>query len=291
MVNKIRIKVGATSANLGPGFDSLGIALNIYDIYEFELSNEYSTVGFEDEYNNVSSNLIIEAYKKYGLVKNLFVKPVKVSLIKSSIPISRGLGSSAACIIAGVKAAAYFLSINDEMILNVATLIEGHPDNVVPCFTGNLCASFIDDNHVYYGQYKVSSDISILAIYPRFKLRTDVARKILPTQLNYETCVYNLSRVSLVTKGFETGDLKLLYHAMKDEMHEKYRYKFINGIDLLKEFACTNKYPLVISGSGPTILMVVDKNFDVMLLKNLVDQQWLIRKVKVDKKGAMIYEC
>ena len=148
----IKITVPATTANIGCGFDSLGMALSLYSTFTFDQNDKFVITGCPEKYQN-EDNLVITSYKKVFHKLNKEIIPVKLH-IESQIPVSRGLGSSASCIVAGIWAANCILNhpLTKEECLTIATEIEGHPDNVAPAIYGNLCASFMDDQ-VYCVQY------------------------------------------------------------------------------------------------------------------------------------------
>lgn len=246
----IKIRVPATSANLGPGFDSLGLALDIYNYFTFE-------EGHSDE-----DNLVYEAYRNtFTKMGKVFV-PVKIS-IKDGIPISRGLGSSAACIVAGVMGALEVMNvpINKEQVLEIATEIEGHPDNVAPAIYGGLCASAMDSGRVYTNNIDIDGSYGFLTIIPDFTLSTAVSRSVLPKEISFKDGTSNISRVSLLIAALISGRDDLIKIGVQDTFHQPYRGNLITGF---KE-VIDNAYKLgalgcYLSGAGPTIICITRIN-------------------------------
>ncbi len=277
----IRVRVPATSANLGPGFDSLGIALSIYNEYEFELKEDIgvSFEGFEREFQN-EDNIIFKAINKTFNKYNFKFNGIKIKLIKQKIPISRGLGSSSSCIVAGIVGAFALMGkqINKDEILSLAVEIEGHPDN----------------KKALYNSVEVSDGIKFVALIPNFKLSTEKARKMLPKEVSFKDCIYNISRVALLISCFSNGNYDLLKETTKDRLHERFRSKLINNFDKvynksmeLGAFAC------YLSGAGPTLMAIVDNdnfnfvnNFKIFMEEQNID--WNIKELKIDKNGAQI---
>lgn len=251
-----KISIPATSANIGVGFDTLGIAFRLYNHFTFHLSDTFMISGCEKKYMN-EDNLVIQSYKYIFDKLNRNYLPVSVD-IDARIPVSRGLGSSATCIIAGVMAANHFLGnplTLDECLYHIA-VIEGHPDNVTPALLGNLVSAFIDDK-VYHTDYKVSSELYFVALIPDFELSTTKARSVLPTSLSYYDAINNISRVAATIKGLEDGNIELLKAANNDRLHEPYRQPLIRGF---KDIASlTDEHSLIyLSGAGPTIMAIFD---------------------------------
>ena len=214
------VRVPMTSANVACGFDTLGIAFQVYSIFDFELSDKLEFINFEKEFCN-EDNLVYIAFKKTLNFLNKTVKGVKISL-KKQAPIARGLGSSATCVVAGIYGA-YLLTgskINRNDILKIATEIEEHPDNVAPAIFGNLCASCLVDNEAISVQYNVDDRFSFMALIPNFETKTADARKALPNELPLKDAVFSLSRLGIVLRAFENYDTNTLKKVLADKIHE-----------------------------------------------------------------------
>lgn len=271
----LKFKVPATSANLGIGFDCLGIALNIYDYFEVEESDEYCLSGFMD--NNIKDNLFIEAYKKTCRYKKDKAVPLKVKL-KANVPISRGLGSSSCMIVGGIFA--YHILHNNclskEEMLKLATSIEGHPDNVAPCIYGGLCVSS-DDQTL---RLKISNKWHFIVFIPPYEVKTSEARKVLPDSYGKSDVTSNIANAIKGIKALETFDLDNISCLSKDKIHEPYRRPLIKDFKKYEKIAYQNgAKAFLISGSGSTCLAIGDKDLNL-------DEKINYRNVKVDSKGV-----
>lgn len=257
----LQVRVSATSANVCVGFDVLGLALSLENVFTFEKKNEFSFKGFLPKYSNKNHNLVYDSY--VNVFKRLNLEPIPVEIgFKGDIPVSRGLGSSSSLIVAGVFAANYFLNnklTNDEL-LNICCEIEGHPDNVAPAVLGGLVASFKDDNGYHSISYPVSNKLKFFAVIPPFELSTHMAREVLPKSLEYKDIVNNLSRIIHLPKAFNDGDVKLLKSLFNDKLHEPYRGNLIKGYNEIKEILKNEEAAFAISGSGSTMLIIAYDN-------------------------------
>lgn len=294
----IRVRVPATSANLGSGFDSLGIALSMYNEYEFELKEDIGIFfeGFEREFQN-ENNIIFKTIKRVFNKYNFEFKGIGIKLIKQEIPISRGLGSSSSCIVAGLVGAFALMrkEMNKDEILSLAVDIEGHPDNVCPAIFGGLVSTVMTDNKkTLYNHVEVKEKIKFVALIPDFKLSTEESRKILPKEVSFKDCIYNISRVALLISCFSNGNYDLLKEATKDKIHERFRSKLIDNFDKVynksMELGAVSCY---LSGAGPTLMAIVDKydlnfvnNFKIFMKEQNIN--WDIKELKIDKNGAKI---
>ena len=271
----IKYKVPATSANLGIGFDCLGIALSLYDYFEIEESDKFILDGFIN--NDIKNNLFIKAYKKACRYKKDKVVPLKVKL-KADVPISRGLGSSSCMIVGGIYA--YNILHNNclskEEMLELATAIEGHPDNVAPCIYGGLCISSDNKTTLLKASNKWHFGIWI----PPYEVKTSEARKVLPTSYSREDIVSNIANAIKGIKALETFDLDNISSLSKDKIHEPYRKTLIKDFKKYEKLAYQNgAKAFLISGSGSTCLSISDKD---LIINESIDY----RNVKVDHKGV-----
>ena len=260
---KIKVSVPATSANIGSGFDALGLAVTLYNTVTFEES-EVLDISSADgtRIPRGESNLV------YRSAKGLFEKvgkqipPLKITQT-NPIPMARGLGSSSACIIAGLLGANRMLGdvLNTQELLTLATAIEGHPDNVAPAMLGGFVTSVIDEGQVYSVKKDIDPELAFAAFVPDFRLLTSKARAALPAMVSHKDAVYNLSRAALATAAFCEGNYALLGVATKDVLHQKYRLPLIEGGDDIFELAQDlGAQAVYISGAGPTIMAVVHKD-------------------------------
>ncbi|MCC0633617.1 homoserine kinase [Clostridioides sp. ZZV15-6388] len=293
----LEIIVPATSANIGPGFDCLGIALNIYNkFYVEEIESGLEIEGCEDAYKN-ENNLV------YTSMKYFFdrLKPAKIPAgikikIQSDVPICRGLGSSASCIVAGVIAANALSNANLDkcQLLNIASEIEGHPDNVAPAILGNMVVSVTDNDNIHYDIIEIPNELKFCAMIPNFKLSTEKARGVLPKEIPYSDGVFNVSRVALLVSALLNKNFDLLKVACQDKLHQDYRGTLIeNYSDIVKKSEQLNSIGVFLSGAGPTIMALIKENDDNFVhnmrdyLSNL-NSNWEIKELCCDSKGAVL---
>lgn len=292
----VRVRVPATSANLGPGFDSLGIALELYNEYEFSFEGQgLSFEAVEEEFKN-EDNIIFMAMKKVFDKYDFKFKGLKIKIIKQDIPISRGLGSSSSCIVAGLMGAFALMNIEleKEEVFKLAVDIEGHPDNVCPAIFGSLVSTVMANGEALYNQIEIKDGVKFIALIPNFKLSTEKARAILPSQISFKDSVYNIGRAALLISCFMNGNYKLLREATKDKLHQQYRSKLIENFDKVYEKALNmGAYGCFLSGAGPTIMVIINKG-DFKFVDNIKkffkdeNLNWDIKELAIDKVGAEI---
>jgi len=259
-MRSICVRVPATTANLGPGFDTLGLALDLWNETEFTqtkdgkvnitISGEGAGTLPTDEQNAVCAS----AMQLYDLVGK---KPGGLCIrCLNRIPLSSGLGSSSAAMLTGMLGANALLGepFSSEQIMTMATQDEGHPDNVVPAMLGGLVASVIDNGTVVSRKLLVSP-LSITVVMPDFYFPTKAAREILPEYVLREDAIFNVSRAVLVIKALETGELSLLGQVMEDALHQPYRLPLIPGAQAAMEAARqAGASAVVLSGAGPSLI-------------------------------------
>ena len=268
----ITFKIPATSANIGSGFDSVGLALNLYNeihIYENDNSKKIEFEIFGEGENEISKkdNMIYSAMKL--VFKKLKSKPNKGYIIKciNRIPLSRGLGSSSAAIIGGLLCSNFILGNKlkiEKDILNMAVQIEGHPDNVAPAILGGIIAGVVKKEEDFkYIKIKPPKNLKAIVSIPDFYLSTEIARNILPKEITRKDAIFNISRAALLTSALFSNRLDLLEIATEDKIHQDYRAKFIPNLNqLFKETKKAGAYSVTISGAGSSILALTkdDKN-------------------------------
>lgn len=268
----ITFKIPATSANIGSGFDSVGLALNLYNeihIYENNNSKKIEFEIFGEGENEISKkdNMIYSAMKL--VFKKLKSKPNKGYIIKciNRIPLSRGLGSSSAAIIGGLLCSNFILGNKlkiEKDILNMAVQIEGHPDNVAPAILGGIVSGVVKKEEDFkYIKIKPPKNLKAIVSIPDFYLSTEIARNILPKEITRKDAIFNISRAALLTSALFSNRLDLLEIATEDKIHQDYRAKFIPNLNqLFKETKKAGAYSVTISGAGSSILALAkdDKN-------------------------------
>ncbi len=260
----IIVRVPATSANLGPGFDSLGIALDLWNEAEFiPTSDKKISLRIEgegkDKLPTGASNAIVDAALQ---VYNLAGKPYHGMQIHclNRVPLSSGLGSSSAALLTGMLGANAMIGepFSREEILRLAIETEGHPDNVAPAMLGGLVASIIHDSHVVSLRLTLTDQrapIHMTVVFPDFDFPTKQARAILPKQIELKDAIYNISRAVIVTEAFRLGDLNMLHEAMNDKLHQPYRIPLIPGAQAALEAGKrAGALAVALSGAGPSLI-------------------------------------
>jgi len=259
---KIKVRVPASTSNLGSGFDVFGAALKLYNEYEVQTVAKNGGFVFKgegkDKLHRDESNLfwqiMSETFKSLKC-KKYSLKNLKIT-INSRIPISSGLGSSASAIV-GAIAAAHFLrgkNPSKKVIAQIACDIEGHPDNAVPASCGGVCLCYKDiSGKTDFVKFPVSN-LKLVIVNPSFEISTDKARKALPKTYPIKDIVFNLSRISLLTAAFASKKYNLLREAVCDKLHQSYRSKNIPFTKEIFEAAIkSGAKAAFISGSGPSL--------------------------------------
>ena len=262
---KIHVNVPATTANLGPGFDALGLALDLWNEATFE-SNRPGETGFRvtiegegaDTLPHNEENSIAQA------ALQIFARAGKTCegfhlYCLNRIPLGSGLGSSSAALLAGMLGANTLLGnpFSNEEILTFAIEAEGHPDNVAPAMLGGLVASVVNEGRavsVRLTRYENSQPFFMTVVLPNFDFPTKQARAILPKQVERTDAIYNISRAVLVTEALRRGDMDLLSVAMQDRLHQPYRLPLIPGAQTALDAARSAGAAVALSGAGPSLI-------------------------------------
>ncbi|GAB4577950.1 MAG: homoserine kinase [Anaerolineales bacterium] len=260
----ITVSVPATSANLGPGFDCLGLALNLWNRAEFSLIEAGFSVEIEgfgaDTLPRTTENLIVKS--AYALYTHLRT-PAPAGLhirCRNTFPPGSGLGSSSSAILLGLLGANALLDepLTSTEILSLANEIEGHPDNVTPALLGGLTISTVKEGQVIARKIPVAP-LSLAVVIPRFELSTHAARAALPKQILMSDAVYNLGRAPLVVEALRTGDLPLLQQIMEDRLHQPYRLPLYPGAqDAFEAARGAGASAVALSGAGPGVIAFTD---------------------------------
>ncbi len=266
---KILVKVPATTANLGPGFDALGLALDLWNEAEFvatqdrQISVEVKGEGEGLLPGDANNPIVDAALQIFDLAK----KPctgLRINCI-NRVPISSGLGSSSAAMLTGMLGANALLGnpFSDEDILKLAIETEGHPDNVAPAMLGGLVASIVYQQRVISLKLPARANRSpmhVTIVLPDFDFPTKQARAILPKQVERKDAIYNISRAVLVTEALRTGDLDLLGKAMTDVLHQPYRIPLIPGAQAAMDAGRhAGAAAVALSGAGPSLIAFSSK--------------------------------
>lgn len=259
-MKRICVRVPATTANLGPGFDALGLALDLWNETEFIQTNDGKIVvtisgeGEESLPKDEQNLIAASALQIFSLVGKK-VDGLRIHCI-NRIPLTSGLGSSSAALLAGMLGANALLGepFSQEEILTMAVENEGHPDNIVPAMLGGLAASTIHNGAIVTRKLVVSP-MAITVVFPDFYFPTKAAREILPEYVLRQDAIFNLSRAVLVIKAFETGDLALLGEVMEDALHQPYRLPLIPGAqEAMAAARQAGASAVALSGAGPSLI-------------------------------------
>ncbi len=257
------VTVPATTANLGPGFDCLGAALTIYNQFTFTRSPgstlQITAAGLDAKRVALdSSNLAYRAFHRLYQTIEQPLPAIQLS-IKLSVPLARGLGSSATAIVGGLLGANVLAGepLSQDEIMALAIALEGHPDNVVPALLGGCQLTVSTAERPLVCPVEWHPTLTPVVAMPNFELSTAVARSVLPGQYSLASAVFSASRVGLLVRGLETGTGPWLEAALQDELHQPYRKRLITGYDSVRDAALeAGAYGLVISGAGPTLLAI-----------------------------------
>lgn len=290
-MNKVTVRVPATTANLGPGFDAFGCALSLYTDVTFEETQEGLEITGCDEAYCGPDNLAYTSYCAVLASLSEEVRGIKIH-IDAHIPICRGLGSSAALLVAGAMGANILRGskLSTQGLLNITNAMEGHPDNLAPAFYGGLTASMVDNGLPVTVSFPLHPGWEFLALVPDFDLPTSLARSVLPEQVSRGDAIYNISHGAMVLKALELGDEKLLRNAMQDRLHQKYRKKLIPDYEKIEALIRTTGAAFCLSGAGPTLLCLTrNPGLEEKLvekLPKLTEHHWQILPLHVEFQGA-----
>ena len=292
-MKRVTVRVPATTANLGPGFDAFGCALSLYtDVTFEEMESGLEITGCDEAYTG-PDNLAYVSYCAVLASLSEEVRGVKIH-IDAHIPICRGLGSSAALLVAGAIGANVLRGnrLSTQGLLNITNAMEGHPDNLAPAFYGGLTASMVDNGLPVTVNFPLHPDWEFLALIPDFDLPTSHARSILPDQLPRADAIYNISHGALVLKALELGDEKLLRNAMQDKLHQPYRRKIIQDYAQIEALVRTTGAAFCLSGAGPTLLCITrNKDLEKKLekkLSSITEANWQMLPLHVEFQGAHV---
>ncbi|MDD5686295.1 MAG: homoserine kinase [Elusimicrobia bacterium] len=280
-MNKIKIKIPATTSNFGAGYDVLGAALKLYNEIEVNIVQcpKSNVRGLkidiegegEEKLPRDEKNIVWQAMKKVFDILHITHNTLHIRFI-NHIPLARGLGSSAAARLGGFIAANKICGskLSDNEIIQMVTKLEGHPDNVVPSLFGGLCVCNYNGKDIKCTKIKMPGDLKAVLCIPDFEVSTDKARKILPKMISREDAVFNSSRVGFFLSAIIQKKYNLLGTAMEDRLHQPYRKKLIPGME--EVFSSAKKsgaYGVCISGSGSTILSLSSQRLSVGIGKSM----------------------
>ena len=301
MSRNYSFRVPAGTSNLGAGFDALGLALEIYLRVRIEASSKMEIVALgvdAGEIPTTSDNLILRVARRVAERRNRELPAFRMT-IANEIPLARGLGSSAAAIIAGITC--YELVTQDRLtepeIFKYAFEFESHTDNLSPALRGGLIAACQGaENEVFIANLKVAPGVKSVIVIPEFEISTEKARAVLPQTYSRKDAVYNLQRSALIIGALTTGNWTLLREAMNDRIHQPYRASLIPGFEDILALRTPGMYGVALSGAGPTIFALAEPSradvvgWDITAVFQKYGVKALPHVVNIDTEGRVIGE-
>lgn len=299
----VKVRVPATSANIGPGFDSMGIALGLYNYVTAEENDSGKlTVKIIDDSKKFlpenENNLIYRSMQRVFDMAG-YKSPGLNLILENGIMITRGLGSSSAGIVGGVVAANKIIgdkfSVNE--MLKLAADIEGHPDNVTPALLGGFTVNVATKHAIRYVKTELDErELKFAALVPDFYLQTKKSRGVLPKSVSHDDAVYNAGHSALLTASLMSGNYDNIRTAVGDKLHQNYRKRLIPNMDSLFRICYDNgALGVYLSGAGPTIIAIVradNQAFACNISRVLLDKMkdWKLHMLKPDNIGACVIE-
>lgn len=292
------IKVPASTANLGPGFDSIGLALALYLEVRGSFSERWEVIPLSEDlkvFPADETNYIVSIAKKVAEAYNKELRPCRMTVC-SDIPLTRGLGSSASAIVAGIELAniAGNLHLSAEEKIRHASLLEGHPDNAGASVTGGLVVGWHSEEETHVISYPLEG-IKVIAVIPDYELRTDDSRNVLPKSLGYQDAVLasasaNVLLTALLTRNWELAGAMM----KKDRFHQPYRSTLVPHLSKVEEAARdSGAVGTALSGAGPTVLCLVEEEKAGRVLECLVTTfpAYTVQLINIDNEGskAMVF--
>lgn len=266
----VRVQVPATATNLGPGFDCLGMALQIYNVVEIARINSGLFIETQGEgaaeIARDENNLAYKAAMRLFKLTESVPPGLRIKLI-NNIPVARGLGSSAAAIVGGLIAANILSGnkLSSKELLTLAAAIEGHSDNVAPALLGGIVISVAMDGEIKCVKITPPPGLKVILAVPDFLVLTRTARDILPPVISLQDTIFNLGRLALLIAAFYQGDLSLLSTAMEDRIHQSHRASLVPGMKkVLAAARLAGARGVCLSGAGPSLLAFADSNFELL---------------------------
>ncbi len=296
----VEVRVPASSANLGPGYDSFGIALTMYNSIRVSetdkglyIKNINPTGYIPVNENNLVYRAVMRTFDEVGYS----ARGLKISQ-KSDIPMTRGLGSSSACIVGGLVAGNILSGrkLTSQRLFELANELEGHPDNVAPALFGGFCISCVDDKKLYRQTIRVNSDIKFVAMIPKYYVMTKKSRGLIPGEISTHDAAYNLSHAAAMAVCFATGNYKNLGVYCKDRIHQQYREAVVDDLgDIIEKSNNFGALATYLSGSGPTIIAIIngDDNHFIEKITDYFSDRGIEREcvlLNCDNTGAVALE-
>lgn len=279
MTRSVRIRVPATTANLGPGFDCLGLALKLYNRVtvrtdgEAGLAIHVSGSAHTPQIARDGHNLVYRAFRRVFESAGVPL-PNLVMDLEVNTPLARGLGSSASAIVGGMTAANALLPVPlpEQQLIREMVRMEGHPDNIMACYAGGLVASLLADDRVIYEKHLPAPNIRCVLVVPGYELATSRARQAIPRRIPLADAVFNMARVPHVITRLCSGRLENLAILMDDRLHQPYRQPLVKGFDVItSEAERAGAAAVCLSGAGPTMLAICEQEKAGVLTQRLAE--------------------
>lgn len=293
----IRLQIPATSANLGAGFDALGLALTYYNYVNMEEADGVHIKSLDDTpVPEDETNLIYESAKTLFEICGKDFKGLSIEQT-NNIPMARGLGSSSACIIAGLFGANTLMGnpLGLDDLVNLSAQIEGHPDNTAPALLGGIVTAVFDGRVVHWVKQEVFTTLKFVVVIPDFEIKTEKARACLPKEISHSDAVFNLSRAALFSASLLTGKYENLRTAVNDKLHQPYRMELIpHGHDVFETAYSLGAYAAYLSGAGPSLMAIVDAENEYFCgkmnfaLEKMGLKNWKVHELHIDNTGTKL---
>ncbi len=293
----VRVRVPASSANIGPGFDCLGVALNMYNEAEFIPIDSGMEIEIMDDAYFIprgENNFVYRGFKRVFDELGEKVCPIRIRLW-SNIPVTRGLGSSSSSIVLGLMGANALTGnkLTKSELLRLACETEGHPDNVAAALMGGFTVACADGGEVVCSKTPVSDNLHFAAMIPDFYMQTKKSRAVLPGFVPFRNAAYNIAHSSLIVSAFTSGNHSLLAMGVKDRLHQRYRFsKVKSGEFIARSMRRNGALCSYLSGAGPTIMGIVEGDYAQFYEKmnNLIQTNlkgWHLVMLSADNEGAI----
>ena len=301
-MTKVKVRVPATTANMGAGFDSLGAAIKLYNYVEAEETDSGLLIEYTDKASAFlptdEKNLVYKSMKHLFDAADYRIGGLKLRL-ENNIPVTRGLGSSSACIVGGLMAANEISGkpFSKRELMCMAAKLEGHSDNSTPAFVGGFTVSVYENEDIFYYSHPIGNDLKFVLLIPDYAVTTKKARGTLPVQYSLKDVSFNISHAALTVAAIISGDYENLLCAVDDRIHEPYRKTFIEGYqkihNRLKSYGALGTY---ISGSGPTMISLVEGDDAESFIADMKEYMkkshptWQIMLAEADNEGAKLID-
>jgi homoserine kinase len=298
MRTDLEIKVPASIANLGPGFDTLAVAVRLYLHLSVTRLAGMDELHFEFPDCTIDGENFIERAFRFAARQRGESFPSLRVVVRTDIPMKSGLGSSAAATVAGLRLyEAIAGPLPEQGLLNAACALEGHPDNVAAALLGGLTISCqMPDRSAFAVKARWPDALGIIVVTPQFPLSTSASRGALPDHISREDAVFNLQRLSLLLYGLQSGNFAVLRQAFQDRIHQPYRQKLVPGLSEALALEHPDLLGVCLSGAGPSVAAFAQRNFDEVehLLRDVFEatgREFTIRRLTAHQDYESAFDC